>query len=43
MTIHDLKAEIYDIISNGDELLTDEEKVELIIVIIRKWENGGKP
>jgi len=40
MTWKELEQKIYDIIANGDELLTDQDKVDLIMKEIEKFENG---
>ena len=41
MTLKDLKDKIYNIINNGDELMTAQDKVDCIIVEILTWHDGG--
>ena len=40
MTLKDLKEKIYDIIDNGDQLMTTQEKTDYIMVEILTWHDG---
>jgi len=40
MTWKELEQKVYDIIANGDNLLSDEDKTKLIMKEVEKFENG---
>ena len=42
MKWRELENRIYDIIASGDELLNDQDKTDLIMKEINKFENGGE-
>ena len=42
MTWKELEQKVYDIIANGDTLLSDEDKTELILREFERFENGGR-
>ena len=41
MTWQELEETIYNIIASGDELLSNQDKTDLIMKEINKFENGG--
>jgi len=40
MTWKELEQKVYDIIATGDNLLSDQDKVDLILKEVEKFENG---
>jgi len=42
MTWQELEEKIYRIIANGDEMLSDQDKIDLIMKAFGIFENGGE-